>query len=53
MRKVVVEVHDRNNRLETIVELLTSRGLTSITTEKEAGFEATRLVNLYAVRPAP
>ena len=53
VRQVVVEIHDRNNRLETIVALLKSRGLTGITTEQEAGFEATRLVNLYAVRPAP
>ncbi|MEC7948540.1 MAG: FkbM family methyltransferase [Myxococcota bacterium] len=49
--KVVVEVHDRQGRLATIRSLLEQHGLSNITTEKEDGFEGTRLVNVFATRP--
>lgn len=49
--KVVVEVHDRNGRLNTVRGLLEKHGLTQITVETEEGFEATRLVNVFASRP--
>jgi FkbM family methyltransferase len=49
--KVVVEVHDRNGRLDTVRGLLEKHGITNITVEKEDGFEGTRLVNVFATRP--
>ncbi len=51
VQKAVIEVHDRDGRLETVRGLLESHGLTNITVATEDGFEATRLVNVYAVRP--
>lgn len=49
--KVVVEVHDRNGRLDTIRGLLEKHGISNITVETEDGFEQTRLVNIFATRP--
>lgn len=51
--KVVVEVHDRGGRLDTVQALLVRHGLGNITVEKEDGFEGTRLVNVFATRPVP
>ena len=49
--KVVVEVHDRDGRLDTVRSILERHGLSQITVEKEDGFEGTRLVNVFATRP--
>lgn len=51
VQKIVVEIHDRDGRRQTIEEMLIRHGLSQITVEKEAGFEQTRLVNLFATRP--
>jgi FkbM family methyltransferase len=49
--KVVVEVHDRQGRLDTVRALLEKHGISNITVETEDGFERTRLVNIFATRP--
>lgn len=51
VQKAVVEVHDRDGRLDAVRALLEQHGLTQITVATEDGFESTRLVNVYAVRP--
>lgn len=50
IHSVVSEVHDINNRLSEITALLQDKGFTQIHTEKEAGFEKTALINIYATR---
>jgi hypothetical protein len=49
--QVVTEVHDADGRLDTVRALLVRAGLSDISVEKEAGFEETRLVNVFARRP--
>ncbi len=49
--RVVAEVHDLDGRLDAVRALLRRHGLTELVEEKEAGFEGTRLVNVYASRP--
>ncbi|MCA9544250.1 MAG: FkbM family methyltransferase [Myxococcales bacterium] len=49
IRQVVAEVHDLDGRLDAVRGLLTAQGFT-LTTEREAGFEGTRLHNVFAVR---
>jgi len=51
--QVVVEVHDHDQRADTVEALLRSHGLTHIVREKEEAFVETALVNLYARREAP
>lgn len=50
VNKVVIEVHDIENRLEFISGLLMKHGLTKIVKEKEKALEDTALYNLYATR---
>ncbi len=50
VRQVVVEVHDRDGTLDAILLLLEEAGFGEVVTAKEAGFEDTRLVNVYARR---
>ena len=49
--QVVTEVHDADGRLDTVRALLVRAGISDISVEKEAGFEETRLVNVFARRP--
>jgi FkbM family methyltransferase len=53
VQKVVVEIHDVENRLQIIQDMLIKHGLTQQRIEKEEGLEATSLFNLYATRPTP
>lgn len=48
--KVVVEVHDMDNRVQAIKDILTKHGFNNIVTEREKGFEKTDLYNLYATK---
>ncbi len=50
VHKVVLEVHDMDNRVQVIKDILTKHGFENIVTEKEKGLEKTDLYNLYAVR---
>lgn len=50
VRRVVVEVHDRDGRFDTVCALLRQHGFTKLVAEKEAGFEKTRLINVFATR---
>ncbi|MFM2246116.1 MAG: hypothetical protein RL071_2190, partial [Pseudomonadota bacterium] len=49
--QVVTEVHDADGRLDVVRALLVKAGISDISVEKEAGFEETRLVNVFARRP--
>jgi FkbM family methyltransferase len=51
VQQAVIEVHDIDGRLNRIVGLLQSNGLTEITIEKEAALKNTQLSNVYAHRP--
>jgi len=51
INKVVVEVHDIENRVEFISSLMKKYGFSNITKEKEKALEDTALYNLYATRP--
>jgi len=53
IRQVVVEVHDVDGRLDSVVRLLEGAGLTEITTEQEPSFRGTVLHNVFALRPGP
>lgn len=48
--RVVVEVHDRDGALQEVLGILDRQGFVDVVTEKEDGFEDTRLVNVYASR---
>ncbi len=50
INRVVVEVHDRAGELDEVLAMLEAAGFPSPHIEKEGGFEATRLVNVYAAR---
>lgn len=50
IQQTVLEVHDVDGRVAKISELLRSHGLTQMTVEHEAGFEETKLFNIYARR---
>jgi FkbM family methyltransferase len=49
---VVAEVADVDGRLATVQALLTKHGFDRIVMEREAGFEATPLANVFATRSA-
>lgn len=51
VQRVVTEVHDLDGRVDAVLTLLRDSGLTEQRTEKEAGFEETRMVNVFASRP--
>ncbi|MDP2311689.1 MAG: FkbM family methyltransferase [Pseudomonadota bacterium] len=50
---VVAEVADVDGRLAAVRALLVRHGLDRIVIEREAGFEATPMVNVFATRSAP
>lgn len=50
INKVVVEVHDIENRLQFITDLLKKEGFANIVKEKEKALEETALYNLYATK---
>jgi hypothetical protein len=50
IKQVVAEVYDVEGRLDTILNLLKSHGLTQITLEQEPFRKNTRIYNLYALR---
>jgi len=50
IQQVVVEVHDVDNRLETVRQLLQKHGFTNIVTDQELALQKTNLVNVYAMR---
>lgn len=52
IEQVVIEVHNVDNRLAVIKELLKKQGFAHIVCEQEAGFEQTSLSNLFARREA-
>jgi 31-O-methyltransferase len=51
VQQAVIEVHDIDGRLQRVVDLLTTHGLTELVIEKEEALENTRLSNVYAHRP--
>lgn len=50
VKSTVIEIHDIDNRLEVVKQLLTKHGFINILTEREDGFENTALYNLFATR---
>ncbi|MFM7662147.1 MAG: FkbM family methyltransferase [Bacteroidota bacterium] len=50
IKSLVIEVHDVNNRLNKIQELLKKHGFSNIHCEREAGLETTPMFNLFALR---
>lgn len=50
VNKVVVEVHDTEERVKVIKEMFKNHGFTQIITEKEKALEHTELYNIYATR---
>jgi hypothetical protein len=50
IKSTVIEIHDLDNRLQTVKSLLTKQGFTSIHTEREKGLENTAMFNLFATR---
>ena len=50
INKVVVEVHDMENRVSVITEMLKRYGFIKIVKDKEPALKETLLFNLYAVR---
>ena len=50
IKSLVIEVHDINNRLNNIQELLSSHGFSKLHSEREAGLETTAMYNLFALR---
>jgi nonribosomal peptide synthetase DhbF len=51
IKNIVVEVHNIEGRLKTIMDLFAHHGLTKIIVETEKGFENTGLRNIHASRP--
>jgi hypothetical protein len=50
IRRIVVEIHDIDHRVDTIKELLTEKGFNQICVEAENQFENLGLFTLYALR---
>jgi FkbM family methyltransferase len=50
IKSLVVEVHDVDNRLNKIKELLAQNGFEKLHSEREAGLETTAMYNLFALR---
>jgi FkbM family methyltransferase len=50
IKSLVIEVHDVDNRLKNIQELLKNQGFTKLHSEREAGLESTAMYNLFALR---
>lgn len=51
IQQLVLEVHDVDGRVAKVTELLKFHGVTHVQVEREAGFEETKLFNIYARRP--
>lgn len=52
IRQVVMEIHDIENRLNTISQLLIKHGLTQIVIEQERILQGSNVFALFALRPA-
>jgi FkbM family methyltransferase len=50
VQQVVVEVHDSEGRLDFVKDLLTEKGFSQITIDREEALKETNLYNIYAVR---
>lgn len=50
IKSVVVEVHDNDNRLDKVSEILRKAGFENMHIEKEKGLESTQLYNIFATR---
>jgi FkbM family methyltransferase len=50
IKSLVIEVHDVENRLNKIKDLLKQNGFTKLHSEREAGLESTAMYNLFALR---
>lgn len=50
IKSVVMEVHDIDDRLVRVKQLLMERGFSQVTAEKEKALEQTDLVNVFALR---
>jgi FkbM family methyltransferase len=50
IKQVVVEVHDREHRLDQVINLLKQQGLSRIAVEQEPLFQGSTLFNVYAIR---
>jgi hypothetical protein len=48
IKSMVIEVHDKNGRLEQVNSLLTQKGFTFLHAEREKGLEDTAMFNLFA-----
>jgi len=48
--KIVIEVHDIENRLQKTKDLLSSKGFIKLHDEREVGLEHTPMYNLFALR---
>ncbi|MEY4604533.1 MAG: hypothetical protein RIT43_1825 [Bacteroidota bacterium] len=48
IKSMVIEVHDKNGRLEQVKSLLTQKGFTFLHAEREKGLEDTAMFNLFA-----
>jgi len=53
IRQVVVDVHDDNNRLNTVITLLRKNGLTGITVEHPPTMKTSNVYTVFAIRKAP
>jgi FkbM family methyltransferase len=50
IKQIVVEVHDLENRLQSVQSLLTQKGFDRITVEQEPLLRGSNIFNLYALR---
>lgn len=50
IKSAVIEIHDLDNRLQVVKELLEKKGFNKIMTEREKGLENTSMFNLFALR---
>lgn len=50
IKSAVIEIHDLDNRLQVVSDLLKKQGFTKIMTEREKGLENTAMFNLFALR---
>jgi FkbM family methyltransferase len=50
IKSLVIEVHDVDNRLRDIQELVKNQGFIKLHSEREAGLETTPMYNLFALR---
>jgi FkbM family methyltransferase len=50
IKSIVIEVHDTNNRLQKVRDLLSEKGFSLLYDEREKGLEETQMFNLFALR---